>query len=162
MCDFKPGQLTDAVLLRSFLSRVEYDTNGGCWLWSGETYARDYGRVNVRGLKRATHLAALIYRGERPEWRVLMHSCDVPACVNPDHLRFGTQSENIKDAYRRGRAHGRPPALRGSANPASKITERDRADIRARRSRGETLTAIAADYPISFQAVHGIVKQGAA
>lgn len=81
MCDFKPGRpygralaayrWTDAELRRQFLDRVEYDTNDGCWLWSGQTYARGYGRVNVRGLKRATHLSAYLYRGERPEGRVL-------------------------------------------------------------------------------------------
>ena len=33
---------------------------------------------------------------------VAMHSCDNPACVNPDHISWGTQSDNIKQAYKKG------------------------------------------------------------
>ena len=39
------------------------------------------------------------------EGRVVRHTCDNPACHNPEHLLIGTQSDNMKDMYTRGRQH---------------------------------------------------------
>lgn len=44
-----------------------------------------------------------IHRGNIPKGMYVLHKCDVPGCVNPDHLYLGTQSENMRDAYHRGR-----------------------------------------------------------
>lgn len=50
------------------------------------------------------HVRALILRtGEQPNGRFALHSCDNKRCINPDHLRWGTQSDNMKDAVDRGR-----------------------------------------------------------
>ena len=51
------------------------------------------------------HVASLIeHKGISPKnGQVVMHSCDIPSCVNPDHLQIGTQSQNILDSYKRGR-----------------------------------------------------------
>lgn len=96
-----------------FWRRVE-KTDAGCWLWKGTRNAGGYGvtwDLQDNGGKRyhvGAHRAAYaIIHGECPAGMVVMHTCDVRACVNPDHLRLGTQRDNVQDAVKKGRATGR-------------------------------------------------------
>ena len=103
-----------------------------CWLWTGtrvDGYGqlkRQDGQTNV-----AAHRASYeINRGHIPRGKVLMHSCDNPPCVNPNHLRVGTQRDNIMDMHKKGRASTK--VLRGDQHGSSKITEAQVAEIRRR------------------------------
>ena len=51
----------------------------------------------------AHRVSYLIHKGDIPEEMVILHSCDNPACVNPDHLSIGTQKENMQDMIKKGR-----------------------------------------------------------
>jgi hypothetical protein len=95
-----------------------------------------------------------------------MHKCDVRNCVNPEHLRLGTQSENIKDAYQKGRLakpwlhrngkHGAHSA--GDAHYNVKIPDSEIPVIRARATAGDKFAAIARDYRVTAQNIALIVK----
>ena len=59
---------------------------------------------------------------------VVMHSCDNPRCVNPEHLSLGTQKDNMADMRRKGRAANQA----GAANGNAKLSDEDVQMIRAR------------------------------
>lgn len=77
----------------------------GCWIWNGSPDSGSwYGRVWVNGKRIGAHRAYYEhYVGPIPNGFVVLHLCDVPLCVNPNHLRAGTQKENVQDAGRKGR-----------------------------------------------------------
>lgn len=109
-------QIDDAVVSR-FFEKVDkspgHGPHGDCWLWVGALEESGYARgILVNGkVVRGTHLALAIDGRQRPNHNLLaLHSCDNRPCVNPKHLRWGTDEENHEDHRLRGRrgAHWLP------------------------------------------------------
>ena len=74
------------------------EPNSGCWLWGGPTFVTGYGAVVVNGASKSAHrLAYEVANGPIPPGMFVCHKCDVPGCVNPDHLWLGTRGENNRD-----------------------------------------------------------------
>lgn len=91
-----------------FLSK--FDKGSGCWLWKAGKFHHGYGMFNLgrdyRGKQHTTYahrVAYVLEHGDIPAGMVVMHTCDVTSCVNPAHLKLGTQRENIRDASAKGR-----------------------------------------------------------
>ncbi len=79
------------------------EPNTGCLLYLLGPYDR-YGMAWINGKAIGAHRVPFVLRCiPIPKGAVVRHSCDTPACVNPDHLSIGTQSENYADSFRRGR-----------------------------------------------------------
>lgn len=92
-------------VVRRALEKVVVDKATGCWIWTGSR-SRGYGQLSSRkGLApfKAHVLMYEIFRGHVPDGMVVRHDCDRPECCNPQHLRTGTQKDNMQDALRRGR-----------------------------------------------------------
>lgn len=136
------------------LANVTVEPEGrGCWQWTGTT-SNGYGVVRWCGKKNtyahrlsAEHLAGLDVAG-----RVVMHACDNPRCINPDHLRVGTQADNIADKV----AKGRQPC--GERAGGSRLTADDVAAIRQRAAAGSSQRSLAREYGVSPQHVSDIVR----
>jgi hypothetical protein len=128
------------------------EPNSGCWLWLGAVNRLGYGLVTRRSASKAifAHRAAYIAaHGSIPQGMDILHRCDTPLCVNPDHLFSGTHTDNMRDMIRKGRH----VALRGEAHWAARITAGDALAIRASNKPHATL---AARYGISKHTVHTI------
>lgn len=108
----------------------------GCWGWTGAVAPFGYGRIGVGGRKgreiRAHRLSWEIHFGKIPADLVVCHHCDNPPCTRPDHLFLGTHADNIADMVAKGRHRLQvcPGLVIGEKNPAAKITDVQRDEIR--------------------------------
>lgn len=129
-----------------------------CWLWTGKSLnKKGYGQIQIGGQgtkhKTAHRLSYELHHGPIPDGMVVMHSCDNPGCVNPDHLSLGTQSQNILDAFARGRKNAIPPHVFGEKCGASKLTEAQAIDV---IKSSEPMKILAARFGVSNSAIERI------
>lgn len=96
--------------LQDLLDRSTPEPNSGCILWAGHTLPNGYGNYTNQHLPEnyVHRLAYYFVNGEIPAGLVVMHLCDQRSCVNPLHLRAGTQKENLDDMVAKGRQVVRP------------------------------------------------------
>lgn len=77
----------------------------GCWLWEHATNGL-YGVMRYNGRQEYAHRVAFaLFRGPIPQGIIVCHKCDVPSCVNPEHLFLGTHKTNCDDKFAKGRAN---------------------------------------------------------
>ncbi len=129
---------------------LEFDTNGGCWLWSGAPNAgMGYGVIRVRGTRYQAHRLSWELSSGRPPGE-----CDVPACVNPAHLFLGTPGDNNRDRF----AKGRFPSPSGSAHYRAKFDEASVRDVLARLAKGERQRSVARSFGVNQSAISKIAR----
>lgn len=112
-----------------FWEKVDVRGADECWHWKASRNRLGYGRfkyASYRGV--SAHRASLIIHTDADhETLCVLHSCDTPSCVNPAHLRWGTQMDNTRDKIERGRQrfgdHG------GFKNPRCTLTPEQLAEI---------------------------------
>jgi len=139
-----------------FWSFVSPEPNSGCWLWSG-SQTKGYGMIGIDGSTTyATHIALLLHGRPRPTHKAIAcHTCDVTFCVNPDHLYWGTPSQNQKDALTRNRKTMMPPT-HGEANYSAKLT-----DAMVREIRGDvgSRTALAKRMGVCIKTINNVRRR---
>lgn len=74
-------------------------TEGGCWEHNNAPVANGYRQVRIDGKKQYVHRLAI---GAK-DGDVVLHLCDNPSCCNPEHLRIGTQKDNVRDMFNKKR-----------------------------------------------------------
>lgn len=148
--------VTDEQAIEKFWSLVDKKGDTVCWRWLGATRSRGYGQFRYKGEVFYSHRVAweLANSQEIPEGLVVRHACDNPICVNPSHLLIGTQKDNTRDIYERGR--DRHP--RGSDAGRSVLSEDDVWEIRRLRQSGVAVSSIASRFGVHIQSVWGILS----
>ena len=88
--------------------RMKVDPVTGCWNWVGATSHFGYGKICHKGRYLAAHrVAAHLWMGfDLKDSRCVLHRCDNPPCINPDHLFLGTKKDNTRDCVNKGRFRG--------------------------------------------------------
>jgi hypothetical protein len=138
------------------------DLQSRCWLWMGTKNHQGYGRIYANGLNVSTHrLSWQIHKD--PDFAVrtdrygihVLHHCDNPSCVNPDHLFTGTNADNIRDRNAKGRMVWR----KGEDDPKAKLSNRDVEEIREfHRDRIFRVRQLARMYKVSHSIISRIVN----
>jgi len=180
MADWNYNGISDDLRER-FWARVRKGRGAkACWEWQGPPARSGYGQLSARCISPhpvLTHrLAWVLTYGEIPEGLYVLHKCDNPVCVRPDHLFLGTQDDNNADRQAKGRTaagdangarthpernsfiqHGGSRLSRAD-HPMAKLSEVDVEEIRAAFARMERRVDIANRYGISLTHVYRIAR----
>ena len=140
-------------ILTSFWKKVDKDGPlhpicGQCWIWTAFKNKDGYGVFRGIGAHRVSWK---IHNGRIPDGLMVLHKCDNPGCIRPDHLFTGTDSDNIADSL----AKGRYPE--GETSYAAKLTKKQVNDIRSRYRRGLG-ASLAREFGVTRMAISLIVR----
>lgn len=117
-----------------------------CWEWTAHTDKWGYGTLwnnDIQDMERAHRFSYRYFIGPIPEGMLLLHSCDNPWCVNPEHVFPGTDARNAQDMVQRGRS------LTGERNHKAKLHWAEVLEIRRLFSLGVTKTMLGKLFRIS-------------
>lgn len=135
----------------------------GCWEWDAKADKDGYGWFCIGKEKlRAHRVSYQIYKGQTPGALHVLHKCDNPRCVNPEHLFLGTNVDNVKDKISKGRQMRGPGAMenrrsfKGELSPTAKLTQ---IQVDAIRQDGRLHRLIAADYGVCRATVSHIKRR---
>lgn len=142
--------------LQALLEKSQPVPESGCFIWDGYVNEKGYGRTQFEGkLWLAHRLAWKFAYGICPDDKMVCHKCDIPSCINPEHLFLGTAAENNEDRDRKGRwTHNK-----GEKHGMAKLTESDVIDIRQCLKDGIELETIAAGWGVTKSMI-GLIKNG--
>lgn len=151
---FKPIPLPDLsqIKLEKLLSNASQDKNN-CLIWNKGKLKAGYGQFWYKNKGFLAHrvVTALVY-GLPKEGDLALHSCDNPSCINPEHLRWGSNKDNMDDMIFRKRAGG-------EKHPRAKLTEIQVKEIRKLHEFGLTQRKIASVYGVTSRQISTIVNK---
>lgn len=133
---------TEEKTFQMFWSNVIVAGQNECWIWTGPISSHGYGRITHNGKRTGAHRVSwIIANGPISEGLHILHRCDVPKCVNPNHLFIGTAHDNMVDKIMKVRQTNQ------------KLTPHQALAIRNDRRKRQT---IADEYGISINTVNSI------
>lgn len=130
---------------------------GPCWVWTGPAISASspYGCFwRPDSTSHAAHRYSWeLHHGPVPDGLNVLHKCDNPPCVRPDHLFLGTDADNAADRDAKGRGSG----AKGTRNANAKVNPEIVRQMRQWRKDGMLLKDIAALVHLSIGVTHSIV-----
>ena len=136
-----------------FLDKVAPPDENGCHLWTAYTMPKGYGKFWYMGRKVYAHRYAAGMVDWPPEIQT-RHLCNVPACVNPEHLTFGSNADNVRDMVEADRH------AKGVDHGSAKLTEEQVIEIRRRYAAGGvTQQALGEEYGVDRSLISRTVRR---
>ncbi len=125
-----------------------------CWTWVASTDKEGYGNFKVKRKRCRAHIVSWeIHKGRIPAGMCVLHKCDNPPCIRPEHLFLGSVKDNSADMVTKGRS------TKGTRNPHAKLTEADVRNIRKRYATTSiTQRELSAEYGVVQQQISHIVN----
>jgi len=143
--------------MHNFWNKVQ--KTDACWEWIGSKNNGGYGKFWLNKKCIDSHRVSwMLTYGDIPENKYVLHHCDNPSCVRPDHLFLGSQTDNMQDMLSKGRGTWHGNSMPGESNPRARLTKEDVLKIRQLFSDGMRQTDIAKQYNMSVMAIHSIVR----
>jgi len=147
--------IDDDILLERLLDKAIPEPNSGCWIWTGRDNQKGYGSIWNGIRSEYAHRASYrLHKGDIPEGMVVCHACDVPSCINPDHLWLGTTQDNVRDCVAKGRHV--PADISGKKNPKAKLNPEQVKEIQNIPQRYGVDIALARKFGVSKGAISHI------
>lgn len=139
-------------IMKRLMSHVQ-KVEGGCWIWTGARKSKGYGsmRIGPKSRSRTVAVHRLMWaetHGPIPVGFCVLHHCDNPPCINPDHLWLGTNSDNILDKMRKGRTPN------GELHWRARLKKEAARDIRSRFR--ALLIELSGKHGVSVETVRGV------
>ena len=136
------------------MSHVGVNNDTGCWEWTAHRNNYGYGMIGVNGHTMTAHRVSFsIFKGPIPDGHVVMHACDNPKCINPEHLSTGTRSDNMKDCRDKSRLV--VPSMSHDSHWNSRLTEED---VHAIRKSALSNRELSTSYNVSISTIWKIRK----
>jgi hypothetical protein len=137
----------------------------GCWIFQGAKNCHGYGMIGLGkrsdGIERCHRVSYRHFIGEIPKGMFICHKCDVPACVNPEHLFIGTPKDNHTDMRNKNR-HSNPPRNLhdcGEYRYNSKLNDDLVRNIRIEYSHGASMYSIAKRLQMSNTTISKVINR---
>lgn len=141
-----------AAMRRRFEDKYMTEPMSGCWIWVGTINNKGYGLFRFRGKTTSAHrVSFLLHVGNIPSDIFVCHKCDVPSCVNPEHLFLGTHADNMLDMVRKGRVD-RTKKASGERCGQARLTSKQAQEIFSTDLR-TTDTKLSVKYGVSRAAI---------
>ncbi len=115
-------------VIERFVEKYITDPVTDCWIWTAGKNNAGYGQFwpDARCSPMYAHrFAWVLHFGPIPDKLNILHNCDNPSCVNPNHLTMGTQVENMRHMVDTGRYKNTPPLRQGQAHGMHKLSDVD-------------------------------------
>lgn len=134
-----------------------------CWLWTAYRSKAGYGRFgfsihpqgqsHIKSWKScfAHRYSWQFHNGPIPPGLNVLHHCDTPACVNPEHLFLGTQKDNADDMMAKGRGNGQLPT--GENHPDAKLSVEQVLEVRSLAEAGWSIRALGRRFGVNSSTI---------
>jgi hypothetical protein len=139
---------------KRFEAKFEKGGSGDCWEWTACKNRNGYGTFKLSGRRQSAHRVSYqLYVEEIPDGLHVLHRCDNPGCVRPEHLFIGTHTDNMRDCENKARRVHQS----GEKNGGAKLTAAQVVEIRERFAAGELQIDLAKEFGVARETISRIV-----
>lgn len=144
-------------LEQRFWRKVLVKDKDYCWEWQGSKASFGHGTFwNGNTVDSAHRISWELHKGKIPDDMCVLHHCDNPSCVNPNHLFIGTRKDNVIDMVEKGRNR----TISGESHPNAKLNEENVLEIRKLYKTGEySQRKLAKIFNVSKYAIRCVIKR---
>lgn len=148
-------QVYDEDIKLKLMSYIKLDENG-CWVWQKAKHKQGYGNFSYKRKCLLAHRVSwMLHYGELDKDILVLHKCDNPPCVNPEHLFLGTDRDNVKDSISKGRF----TRAKGEGQWFSKLTDENVLEIRKMAFEGIMQKDIAKKFGMDWRHIGAIIRK---